>query len=105
MHAGYPMADAMIALMGAHAYVYVDVAGMIWSYPYAEVNRYIERIATAGFAKRIMYGTDLLLWPGLLETSINLIKDADYLSESQKRDILFNNAVRFFNLDSASFYK
>ena len=33
MHAGYPMIDEMIALMGANAYVYVDVAGMIWSYP------------------------------------------------------------------------
>ena len=103
MHAGYPMADAMIALMGAHAYVYVDVAGMIWSYPLAEVNRYIERLATAGFAKRILYGTDLLLWPGLMEKSINVIKDADYLSEQQKRDILFNNAVRFFNLDINDF--
>ena len=33
MHAGYPMIDEMIALMGANAYVYVDLAGFIWSYP------------------------------------------------------------------------
>lgn len=103
MHAGYPMDDAMIALMGAHAYVYVDIAGMIWSYPLAEVNRYIERLVTAGFGRRILYGTDLLIWPGLMETSINVIKDADYLTEQQKRDILFNNAVRFFNLDAKDF--
>ena len=71
MHAGYPMIDNMIALMGANAYVYVDVAGMIWSYPLAEVNDYIKRLVQAGFEKRIMYGTDLLVWPKLLETSIS----------------------------------
>lgn len=101
MHAGYPLADEMIALMGANAYVYVDVAGMIWSYPLAEVNDYIKRLVQAGFGKRIMYGTDLMIWPKLLETSLGVIENANYLSFDQKRDILFNNAVRFFRLDAS----
>ncbi len=99
MHAGYPMMDEMLALMGAHAYVYVDVAGMIWSYPLDEVNNYIKRLVQAGFGKRILYGTDLLVWPKLLETSLGVIEYATYLSFDQKRDILYNNAVRFFRLD------
>ena len=103
MHAGYPMIDEMIALMGANAYVYVDVAGMIWSYPLAEVNDYIKRLVQAGFEKRIMYGTDLMVWPKLLETSIGVIENANYLSFDQKRDIFFNNAVRFFRLDENKF--
>jgi predicted TIM-barrel fold metal-dependent hydrolase len=101
MHAGYPMIDDMIALMGANAYVYVDVAGMIWSYPLAEVNDYIKRLVQAGFEKRIMYGTDLMIWPKLLETSLGVIENANYLSFDQKRDILYNNAVRFFRLDES----
>ena len=103
MHAGYPMIDNMIALMGANAYVYVDVAGMIWSYPLAEINDYIKRLVQAGFGKRIMYGTDLLVWPKLMEVSIGVIENANYLSFDQKRDILFNNAVRFFRLDESKF--
>jgi len=103
MHAGYPLADEMIALMGAHAYVYVDLAGMIWSYPQAEINAYIKRLVQAGFGKRIMYGTDLLIWPKLIETSLGVIENADYLSFDQKRDILFNNAVRFFRLDASKY--
>jgi predicted TIM-barrel fold metal-dependent hydrolase len=99
MHAGYPMIDEMIALMGANAYVYVDLAGFIWSYPPAEIHAYLKRLIQAGFGRRILYGTDLLIWPGLLETSVNFIKNADYLTEAQKRDIFFNNAVRFFNLN------
>ena len=53
--------------------------------------------------KRIMYGTDLLVWPKLIETSIGVIENAKYLSFDQKRDILFNNAVRFFRLDESKF--
>ncbi|WP_247235704.1 amidohydrolase family protein [Telluribacter sp. SYSU D00476] len=103
MHAGYPMADEMIALMGANAYVYVDLAGFIWSYPQAEIHAYIKRLVQAGFGKRILYGTDLMIWPKLIETSIGIIENADYLSFEQKRDILFNNAVRFFRLDASKF--
>lgn len=103
MHAGYPMVDQMIALMGANAYVYVDLAGFIWSYPLEEIHAYLKRLVQAGFAKRILYGTDLMVWPELLETSIGVIENANYLSEEQKRDILFNNAVRFLNLDASKF--
>jgi predicted TIM-barrel fold metal-dependent hydrolase len=103
MHAGYPMADQMIALMGANAYVYVDLAGFIWSYPLEEIHRYLRRLVEAGFAKRILYGTDHMVWPELMETSIGVIENANYLSEEQKRDIFFNNAVRFFNLDESKY--
>ena len=103
MHAGYPMIDQMIALMGANAYVYVDLAGFIWSYPLEEIHAYLKRLVQAGFGKRILYGTDFMVWPRLLETSIGVIENANYLSEEQKRDIFFNNAVRFFNLDPSKY--
>ncbi|WP_282590677.1 amidohydrolase family protein [Gaoshiqia sediminis] len=103
MHAGYPMIDELIALMGANAYVYCDISGFIWSYPLDEIHAYIKRIVQAGFGKRIMYGTDFMMWPKLFETSIGVIENAQYLSFNQKRDILFNNAVRFFRLDEDQF--
>jgi predicted TIM-barrel fold metal-dependent hydrolase len=31
--------------------------------------------------------------------SISIIQNADYLTPEQKRDILYNNAVRFLRLD------
>lgn len=103
MHAGYPMIDEMIALMGAHAYVYVDIAGMIWSYPLDEIHRYVKRLVQAGFGKRVIYGTDFILWPRMFETSMGVIEHAQYLSEDQKRDILFNNAARFLRMDKGEF--
>jgi len=99
MHAGYPMIDNMLTLLQANSHVYVDVAGLIWSYPIKEVNRYIERLVDAGFEDRVMYGTDQLIWPGLMAASVAVIQNADYLTPQQKRDILYNNAARFLRLD------
>ena len=100
MHAGYPMIDNMLTLLQANSHVYVDVAGLIWSYPIKEVNRYIERLVEAGFEDRVMFGTDQLEWPKLMAYSISIIQNADYLTPEQKRDILYNNAARFLRLDS-----
>jgi uncharacterized protein len=101
MHAGYPMMENLLTLLQANSHVYVDIAGLIWSYPLKEVNGYIKRIVEAGFGDRIMYGTDELLWPNLMATSIRVIQDADYLTPEQKRDILYNNAARFLRIDQA----
>ena len=99
MHAGYPMIDQLLTLLQANAYVYVDVAGLIWSYPLKEVHNYIQRIVEAGFEDRVMFGTDQLVWPKLMAASISVIEGATYLSPQQKRDILYNNAARFLRLD------
>jgi predicted TIM-barrel fold metal-dependent hydrolase len=101
MHAGYPMIDNMLTLLQASSHVYVDVAGLIWSYPIKEVNRYIERLVDAGFEDRVMFGTDQLIWPKLMTYSIGIIQNADYLTPEQKRDILYNNAARFLRLEPA----
>jgi predicted TIM-barrel fold metal-dependent hydrolase len=101
MHAGYPMIEEMLTLLQANSHVYVDVAGLIWSYPIKEVNRYIERLVDAGFEDRVMFGTDQLLWPKLMAYSISIIQNADFLTPQQKRDILYNNAARFLRIDKA----
>jgi predicted TIM-barrel fold metal-dependent hydrolase len=100
MHAGYPMIDNMLTLLQASSHVYVDVAGLIWSYPIKEVNRYIERLVDAGFGDRVMFGTDQLVWPKLMAYSISVIQNADYLTTAQKRDILYNNAARFLRIEA-----
>ncbi len=101
MHAGYPMIEEMLTLLQANSHVYVDVAGLIWSYPIKEVNRYIEGLVEGGFEDRVMFGTDQLIWPKLMAYSISVIQNADYLTTEQKRDILYNNAARFLRLDTA----
>lgn len=102
MHAAYPMADAMIALMYAHPQVYVDLGAIAFVLPRAEFHRYLQRLVEAGFGKRVMFGSDSMIWPGTIAVAIEHIEAADFLSPAQKRDIFYNNAARFLRLDEAT---
>jgi predicted TIM-barrel fold metal-dependent hydrolase len=101
MHAGWPMLDDMLALLWTHPHVYVGLGMISWGLPPAEFHRYLRRIVEAGFGKRVMFGSDQMVWPGALEFAIDNIAAADYLSNEQKRDILYNNAARFLRLTEA----
>jgi len=98
MHAGWPMADRMIALMYAHPQVYADVAVIDWVIPRKEFHAYLRRLVDAGFGKRILFGSDQMIWPDTLRIAIESIETADFLTAEQKRDIFYNNAVRFLRL-------
>jgi len=98
MHAGYPLGDDLLALLYAHPQVYVDVAALTATEPRPAFHAYLRRIVEAGFADRIMFGTDQGIWPGLIEVAIRSIEEAPFLSEAQKRDIFYNNAARFLRL-------
>ena len=96
MHAGWPMLDDMLALMYAHPQVYVDVGVISFTSP--NFLEYLEGLVDAGFGKRIMFGSDQMVWPGVIERAIDRIEGADFLSAEQKRDIFDNNAARFLRL-------
>ena len=95
MHAGWPFLDDMVALMFLYPQIYVDISVINWYVPRAEFHSYLRRLIEAGFGKRIMYGSDQMQWPESIGLSIETIESAPFLSETQKRDILYNNAARF----------
>ena len=99
-HAGWPLADRMIALMYAHPQVYVDTGVIDFAFPRAEFHSYLRRLVDAGFGERIMFGSDQMIWPEAIEAAIASIESAP-LTPEQKRDILYNNAARFMRLTEA----
>ncbi len=98
MHAGYPMLDDLLAVLYAHPQVYVDVGVIVYSQPRPSFYRYLRGIVEAGFGRRVMFGSDQMVWPGTIERAITVIREAPFLSDEQKRDILYNNAARFLRL-------
>lgn len=98
-NAGYPFVDEVIALMHRYPQVYVDVSTITWIIPRAEFYRYLEILIGAGLGNRIMWGSDQMNWPGAIDRGLEAIHEAPFLSEEQRRDILYNNAVRFFQLE------
>ncbi len=98
MHAGWPMLDDTLALLWTHPQVHVGVGVITWGLPRPEFHRYLRRLVEAGFGKRIMFGSDQMVWPEALEFAVQAIESAAFLTEEQKRDILYNNAARFLDL-------
>lgn len=98
MHYGSPLVEEMLAILHTYPQVYIDIGGNTWPYPreffYSQLKRFID----AGFAKRIMFGSDQMWWPDLIEISLSILEDAPFLTQEQKRDILYNNAARFLRL-------
>ncbi len=101
MHAGYPFIDDLRALLFAHPQVYVDISSIVYTEPRAAFYRYLQSIVDAGYGDRVMFGSDQMIWPGIIEPSIEAIEQAPFLSAAQKRDIFYNNAARFLRLSKA----
>ncbi len=98
MHYGSPLIDEMIAMLGAYPQLYVDLGGIQWFYPREYFYQQLRRLIDAGFGKRIMFGSDQMVWPGVIEPAIAIIEEAPFLTAEQKRDIFYNNAARFLRL-------
>ncbi len=106
MHYGSPLVDEMIAMMYTYPNLYVDVAGNNWGMiPRAQFHDALKRMVDAGFIKRIMFGSDQIYWPDAIGEAIKAIETAPFLDDSQKRDILYNNAARFLRLSDAEIAK
>ncbi len=101
MHAGWPMLDDMVAMLYAYPNLYVDIAVIDWYIPKAEFYSYLKRLVDAGFSNRIMFGSDQMQWPQSIGAAIETVESADFLTSQQKRDIFYNNAVRFFRLENS----
>ena len=100
MHAGYPWLSETIALMHEYPQVYADVAVINWVIPRDEFHAYLRALMRAGFGKRLMFGSDQMVWPEAIDAAIEGVESASFLSDSEKRDIFYNNAFRFLRLGS-----
>lgn len=100
MHAAWPMRDDLLYLLYMHPQLHVDVSVLQWAIPRPAYYSHLKDLVDAGFAKRVMFGSD----GGLrhLEAGIAAIKEAPFLSDADKRAILHDNAARFFKLDDGT---
>ena len=105
MHYGSPLIDEMIAMLATYPGLYVDIGGGQWNYPRPYFYQQLKQLIDAGFGKRVMFGSDSMVWPGVIEPAIEIIEDAPFLTEEQKRDILYNNAARCLRLSEEEIAK
>lgn len=101
MHAGYPMLEDLLALLFTHPQVYIEPSMAINVEMRATFYRFLERIVEAGYADRVMFGSDQIIWPELIEVAVRSLEDAPFLTPEQRRNIFYDNAARFLRLSDA----
>jgi hypothetical protein len=102
MHGGEPWRRETVALMGMYEQVYMDVAVINWIGGQGSRTRFhdfLREMFGASLGRRIMFGTDQMRWTDAIGMAIDFVETADFLTQEQKRDILYNNAARFLRLD------
>lgn len=97
-NAGYPYQDEMIAMMYQYPQLYADVSTITWVIPRSAFYEYLEAFIKAGLGKRLMFGTDQMVWPQKIGEAVSVIQQAPFLTVEQKADIFYNNAARFLQL-------
>jgi len=99
IHAGFPFVDEVKALLYVHPQLYLDTGVLQAALTRKAYYAFLEELVDAGFADRIMFGSDQMNWPGLIDEGIDAINAAPFLSHEQKKAILYDNAARFLRLD------
>jgi len=108
MHAGLPTyPDETFALLFMFPNVYADISCLSWysDYTRESLKEFLIKAVKYGFTDRLMFGSDEMVWPSAIGLSIDFINKADFLTDSQKRDILYNNAARYLKLSTAEIKK
>ncbi len=98
-NAGWPFLGEIIALMYRYPQVYVDLSTISWIIPRPTFHSYLKGLIDADLGKRLMFGSDQMVWPETIGMAIEAIETAEFLTAEQKRDIFYNNAVRFLKLE------
>ena len=101
MHAGLPFLESTVAIMRRYPQVYADLSKISDSsaYPRGQFHDYLRALMRADLGGRLMFGSDAA-GAGAVTASIAGITSAPFLSASERRDILCDNAARFYRLDA-----
>ena len=95
---GWPMLDEMTGLMYQYPTVYTDISTYLHITDNKMTLKYLEQLIDRGLGKRIMFGSDQMWWPEVIDEAIEAIQGAEFLTLDQKADIFYNNAARFLHL-------
>ncbi len=101
MHAAFPMIEPLEAMLLAHPQLHVELGYIASVEPRPAYYRFLRRLVEDGFGDRIMFGSDQMIWPGMIDEAVRALEQATFLTTSQKRAIFYDNAARFLQLSSA----
>ncbi len=77
-NASFPFAQEIIALMYRYPNVYADLSTISWIIPRKTFHNYLEGLMNAGLGKRLMFGSDQMIWPETIKMAVDAIESAAF---------------------------
>lgn len=102
MHGGWPYLQETIAVLNMYPQVYTDVGAINWILPRPAFHAHLTALVQSGLGKRVMFGSDQMYWPEAIGMAVDGIDAATFLTTCETRDIFYNNAARFLQLEPAT---
>jgi uncharacterized protein len=100
MHAGENFFENSVRMMKMYTHLYVDLGVILWVDPF--VNEYAVRLLKlakqANVLDRVMFGSDQMVWPGAISKSVDFLNSLSFLTEQEKKMILYDNAKAFLKI-------
>jgi len=100
MHAGENFYENTLRMMDGYPNLYADLGDELWLHPLTKdyATKFLRSAKAYGLLDRVLFGSDQMVWPEAITSSINFLKSMDFLTEAEKEMILYKNAKKFLGM-------
>jgi predicted TIM-barrel fold metal-dependent hydrolase len=100
MHAGENFYENALRMMDGYPNLYADLGVALWLHPLTKDygTKFLKSAKEYGFLDRVLFGSDQMVWPEAITSSIVFLKAIDFLTEAEKEMILYKNAKKFLGI-------
>lgn len=100
MHAGENFYEYTLRMMDGYPNLYADLGVEMWLHPMTKdfAVKFLKSAKQYGFLDRVLFGSDQMVWPEAITSSINFLQSLDFLSKDEKQKIFYLNAKKFLDI-------
>jgi predicted TIM-barrel fold metal-dependent hydrolase len=100
MHAGENFFENTLRMMDGYPNLYADLGVELWLHPLTKDygTRFLKLAKEYGFLDRVLFGSDQMVWPKAISSSIDFLNSMNFLTQDEKEMILYKNAKKFLGI-------
>ncbi len=100
MHAGENFYENTLRMMDGYPNLYADLGVELWLHPLTKDygTKFLKSAKEYGVLDRVMFGSDQMVWPEAITSSIDFLNSMDFLTKAEKERILYKNARKFLGI-------
>ncbi len=100
MHAGENFYQNTLRMMDGYPNLYADLGVELWLHPLTQDygTKFLKSAKVYGFLDRVMFGSDQMVWPEAITSSIAFLNSLNFLTKDEKEMILYKNAKKFLGV-------